>query len=81
MNLPQFSLKRPVTVVVAMLVFVTIGIISLVRLPLEMMPDISFPGLMVWVPYPSSSPEEVEAVCTPSRRQSPNSFFPYTINP
>ncbi|HDP94823.1 MAG TPA: efflux RND transporter permease subunit [Candidatus Aminicenantes bacterium] len=64
MNLPQFSLKRPVTVVVAMLVFVTIGIISLVRLPLEMMPDISFPGLMVWVPYPSSSPEEVERTIT-----------------
>ena len=64
MNLPQFSLKRPVTIVVAMLVFITIGIISLTRLPLEMFPDISFPGLMVWVPYPSSSPEEVERTIT-----------------
>ncbi|MDY0297246.1 MAG: efflux RND transporter permease subunit [Acidobacteriota bacterium] len=64
MNLPRFSLQRPVTIVVAMLVFVTIGIISLTRLPLEMMPDISFPGLMVWVPYPSSSPEEVERTIT-----------------
>ena len=60
MNLPEFSLKRPVTIVVAMLIFITIGIISLTKLPLEMFPDISFPGLMVWVPYPSSSPEEVE---------------------
>ncbi len=64
MNLPQFSLKRPVTVVVVMIVFITIGIISLMKLPLEMFPDISFPGLMVMVPYPSSSPEEVERTIT-----------------
>ncbi|HDT14017.1 MAG TPA: efflux RND transporter permease subunit, partial [Candidatus Aminicenantes bacterium] len=64
MNLPEFAIKKPVTVIVVMLVFLTIGVISLVRLPLEMMPDTSFPGLMVQVPYPSSSPEEVERVIT-----------------
>ncbi len=64
MNLPEFSLKKPVTVIVVMLIFITIGIISILKLPLEMMPDISFPGLMVQVPYPSSSPEEVERVIT-----------------
>ena len=64
MNLPEFAIKKPVSVIVFMLVFLTIGIISLVKLPLEMMPDVSFPGLMVQVPYPSSSPEEVERVIT-----------------
>ncbi len=64
MNLPEFSLKRPVTVIVVMLIFVTIGIISIIKLPLEMFPDTSFPGLMVQVPYPSSSPEEVERTIT-----------------
>jgi len=64
MNLPEFSLKRPVTVIVVMLIFITIGVISLIKLPLEMFPDISFPGLMVQVPYPSSSPEEVERTIT-----------------
>jgi HAE1 family hydrophobic/amphiphilic exporter-1 len=64
MNLPAFSLKKPVTIVVIMLIFITIGIISLVKLPLEMFPDTSFPGLMVYVPYPSSSPEEVERTIT-----------------
>ena len=29
-----------------------------------MMPDTSFPGLMVQIPYPSSSPEEVERIIT-----------------
>ena len=64
MNLPEFSLKRPVTIVVIMVVFITIGVISIVKLPLEMFPDISFPGLMVQIPYPSSSPEEVERTIT-----------------
>jgi HAE1 family hydrophobic/amphiphilic exporter-1 len=64
MNLPEFSIRKPVSIIVVMLVFVTIGIISLIKLPLEMMPDISFPGLMVQVSYPSSSPEEVERIIT-----------------
>ena len=64
MNLPEFSIRKPVSVIVAMLIFITIGVISILRLPLEMMPDTSFPGLMVMVPYPSSSPEEVERTIT-----------------
>ncbi|MFB0565919.1 MAG: efflux RND transporter permease subunit [Candidatus Aminicenantaceae bacterium] len=64
MNLPEFSIRKPVSVIVAMLIFITIGVISILKLPLEMMPDTSFPGLMVYVPYPSSSPEEVERTIT-----------------
>jgi HAE1 family hydrophobic/amphiphilic exporter-1 len=64
MNLSEFSLKRPVTIIVVMLVFITIGVISIIKLPLEMFPDTSFPSLMVQVPYPSSSPEEVERIIT-----------------
>ena len=64
MNLPEFSIKKPVSIIVAMLIFITIGVISILKLPLEMMPDTSFPGLMVQIPYPSSSPEEVERTIT-----------------
>ena len=64
MNLPEFSLKKPVTVIVIMVIFITVGVISLLKLPLEMFPEMSFPGLMVQVPYPSSSPEEVERTIT-----------------
>jgi len=64
MNLPEFSIKKPVSIIVAMLIFITIGVISILKLPLEMMPDTSFPGLMVQISYPSSSPEEVERIIT-----------------
>ncbi len=64
MNLPDFSIRKPVTIIVVMLVFVTIGIISMIKLPLEMLPDMSWPGLSVSISYPSSSPEEVERIIT-----------------
>jgi len=64
MNLSEFAVKKPVSIIVFMLIFLTIGVISLLRLPLELMPDMSFPGLMVQIPYPSSSPEEVERIIT-----------------
>jgi HAE1 family hydrophobic/amphiphilic exporter-1 len=64
MNLPEFSIRKPVSVIVAMLIFLTIGVISILKLPLEMMPDTSFPGLMVQINYPSSSPEDVERTIT-----------------
>jgi len=64
MNLPEFAIRKPVSVIVAMLIFITIGVISILKLPLEMMPDTTFPGLMVQIPYPSSSPEEVERTIT-----------------
>ena len=64
MNLPQFAIKKPVSIIVAMLIFITIGVISIIKLPLEMFPDTTFPGLMVQIPYPSSSPEEVERTIT-----------------
>jgi HAE1 family hydrophobic/amphiphilic exporter-1 len=47
-----------------MVIFITIGVISIIKLPLEMFPDTSYPGLMVQVQYPSSSPEEVERIIT-----------------
>ncbi|MFC2169891.1 efflux RND transporter permease subunit [Acidobacteriota bacterium] len=64
MNLPEFAIRKPVSIIVAMLIFITVGVISIIKLPLEMMPDTSFPGLMVQIPYPSSSPEEVERTIT-----------------
>ena len=39
---------------------VVLGVISLFRLPLEYLPDITFPVMYVNVDYPSSSPEEIE---------------------
>ncbi len=60
MNLSRFSVHRPVAVLMATLSILVLGFLSLQRLPLKQMPEISFAMLSVNVDYPSSSPEEVE---------------------
>ncbi|MBL8296774.1 MAG: efflux RND transporter permease subunit [Rhodanobacteraceae bacterium] len=62
MNLAELSLKRPVTITMFFLSMMVIGLIAAVRLPLEKFPDIEFPFLLVDVPYPGSTPAEVERV-------------------
>ena len=60
MKLAEFAVARPITMVMATLSMIVLGVISLTRLPLESFPSISSLGVNVNVSYPSSSPEEVE---------------------
>ena len=64
MNITDFALKRPVTVMVIFTCFAAIGVIAARLLPLEYFPDIEFPFITVQVPYQGSSPEEVERLIT-----------------
>ncbi|HEV2111189.1 MAG TPA: efflux RND transporter permease subunit, partial [Gammaproteobacteria bacterium] len=64
MNITEFALKRPVTVMVIFTCFAAIGVIAARLLPLEYFPDIEFPFIQVQVPYQGSSPEEVERLIT-----------------
>lgn len=64
MKLAEFSIRRPVTVIMAFLSMIVIGLISSRMLPLELFPSIDFPGIAVEIPYPGSSPEEVEKQIT-----------------
>ncbi len=60
MNFTDLSLRRPVTTIMVFISFVVIGVIASRMVPLEYFPDISFPGAYISVPYPNSTPEEVE---------------------
>lgn len=60
MKMTELSLRRPVTVCMVFVCMTVIGLIASQRLPLESLPDIEFPGLFVQIPYPNSTPEEVE---------------------
>lgn len=64
MSLAELSLKRPVTAVMFYVSLVVIGIIASFRLPLEQFPEINVPFIMVQLPYPGSSPQEVERTIT-----------------
>ena len=60
MNVSEYSVKRPVTVLMATISVLVLGYISLTRLPLALMPEMQSSHLRVQVDYPSSSPEEIE---------------------
>ncbi len=60
MSIADFSIKRPVTTVMFFISMFVIGLIASVRLPLEALPSITFPGIFLQLPYSGSTPEEVE---------------------
>jgi hydrophobic/amphiphilic exporter-1 (mainly G- bacteria), HAE1 family len=64
MRLIDFSLKRRVTVSMCAVALVIFGIVSYFRLPINLLPDISYPSLTVETRFPGAAPAEVEALVT-----------------
>jgi HAE1 family hydrophobic/amphiphilic exporter-1 len=62
MNLVEFSLKRRVTVSMAAVALVIFGFVSFTRLPMNLLPDISYPTLTVETRFPGAAPGEVETL-------------------
>ncbi len=63
-SLFYFPIRRPVTVSMIVLTAVVFGLLSYRLLPVNMMPDISYPSLTVRTEYPGAAPEEVETIVT-----------------
>ncbi|KPJ82714.1 MAG: hypothetical protein AMS17_18850 [Spirochaetes bacterium DG_61] len=64
MNPARFTVKRPVFTLMATLIVIIIGLIAFVRLPVDLMPDISYPTLSISTTYQSASPEVIEQLIT-----------------
>src|SRR3990172_3465655 len=64
MTLSEFSVKKPITMLMLILSIVVLGVLALQRLPLTFFPDFSSSTLRIFIPYPSSSPQEVERLIT-----------------
>lgn len=64
MALPDFSLRRPVTVMMIFIGVVLLGIISWNRLPQELFPPITYPQLTIITTYKDAAPEEIELLVT-----------------
>ncbi len=60
MFLSDFSIKRPVAMVVILIAMMTLGLLALSKLRVNQFPDIEPPVLVVNIPYPGASPETVE---------------------
>src|SRR5215207_5092701 len=64
MSIPRLAIERPVTMFMLSGVIVLIGAVSLARLPVDLMPDVSFPSITVRVGYAGVGPLEMEELVT-----------------
>ncbi len=60
MFLSEFSIKRPVAMVVVIIGLMALGMLALSKLRVNQIPDVEQPVLLVNVPYPGASPDTVE---------------------
>jgi len=63
-RLTTLSLKNKNTVFLLTFVLILFGLISYVRLPKELFPDIVVPTILVQTAYPGNSPADIENLIT-----------------
>jgi HAE1 family hydrophobic/amphiphilic exporter-1 len=64
MKISRAAVQRPIFTVMVVLIVILLGIISLLRLPIDLMPDISYPTVSVSCIYENAGPEEIEELIT-----------------
>lgn len=60
MKITEYCVRRPITVTMIYVAITILGVISLFTIPLEFMPSADFPEVDMDIPYPSSSPTDVQ---------------------
>lgn len=60
MSIPRTAIERPVTMFMLSAVIVLLGGLSLFRLPVDLMPDVTYPQITVRVGYGGVGPQEIE---------------------
>ena len=62
--LSKFSVKKPYTVLVGVILAIVLGIVSFTKMTTDLLPNISLPYVIIMTTYPGASPETVEMVVT-----------------
>ena len=62
MNLSRSALRNPASVIVIAVLIMLFGVISLLKLPIQITPDIEQPQISVFTGWRSAAPQEVESV-------------------
>ena len=62
--LGKFSVKKPYTVLVAVVLMIVLGVVSMMKMSTDLLPNISLPYVIVMTTYPGASPETVEMTVT-----------------
>ena len=60
----KYSVKKPYTILVAVVLVLVLGFVSFTKMTTDLLPSINLPYLMVVTTYPGASPEKVESSVT-----------------
>ncbi len=66
----KYSVKKPFTVLVAVILVLVLGTVSVTRMTPDLLPEMSFPYIVLITPYVGAAPEEVETTVTKPLEQS-----------
>lgn len=60
----KYSVRKPITVLMGILIIIVLGIFSVTRLPLSLFPEVNLPYIVTVTTYPGENPETVETEVT-----------------
>ena len=66
----KFSVKKPYTVIVAVVLVIILGVVSFTKMSTDLLPSMDLPYAIVMTTYPGASPETVEQTVTKPIEQS-----------
>lgn len=72
--LSKFSVKKPFTIVVAIIIIAILGVVSYLNMTTDLLPNMNLPYAVISTAYVGASPEEVEDVVTKGIEQSMSSI-------
>lgn len=64
MKVSRFSVHRPIFTTMIMLIIIILGMVSLSRLPIDLMPDMTYPVMSISTSYGNVAPQEIEQLIT-----------------
>lgn len=68
--LSKFSVKKPMTVFVAVILVIILGVVSFTGMTTDLLPSMELPYVVVFTTYPGASPEKVETSVTKPLEQA-----------
>ncbi len=66
----KFSVKKPLTVFVAVIAVLVLGVVAFTKMTPDLLPNMDFPYVLVVTTYPGASPEKVEQEITKPMEQT-----------
>ena len=64
MKIAELTVRRPLATAMAVLIVLVLGIVSLGRIPIDLLPEMNYPMAVVTASYEGAGPQEVEQLVT-----------------